>query len=98
MAANDPVTAKQFNEFVQTLVKNLNDTHEYIYKRLDTIDEKVSNLDANVAELCKKMSQVQSNVSLVKKDTSLLPPISELLEEDGKGIATLRTKAEKLEN
>ena len=98
MASNDtPVTAEQFNSFVETLVENLNGAHTYIYQRLDGIETRLASLDERVKRLEQAMSDVQTNVTSVKRDTTLLPPIFEMLEQDGVEIATLRTKVEKME-
>lgn len=97
MASNGtPVTVEQFNAFVETLVENLNGAHTYIYQRLDVIETKMSGLDERAKRLEHTMSDVQTNVTSVKRDTTLLPPMFEMLEQDGVEIATLRTKVEKM--
>lgn len=98
MVANDLVTAEQFKTFVEALVENLNKSHGYMYERFDRIESRLAEIDEKIKRLEKTSSSVQANVASVKRDTSLLPPIFEMLEQDGVEIATLRTKVEKMQN
>ena len=98
MASNNSVTAEQFNAFVEALVKNLNSSHDYMYKRFDRIEARLAGIDGKIERLEKASSSVEANVAAVKRDTSLLPPIFEMLEQDGVEIATLRTKVDKMQN
>ena len=75
MATRDThVTAEQFNEFAKILIDTLNNTHEYIYRRFDSIENRLSTIEAEIADLRKSVSGIQSNVASVKRDTKLLPP------------------------
>ena len=84
MASKDThVTAEQFNEFAKTLIDTLNKPHEHIYKRFDSVENRLSAIETDIVDLRKSVSGIQSNVVSVKQDTKLLPPIFELLGQDG---------------
>lgn len=87
MAASDdsPVTAGQFNKFVETLVNALNETLECMYRRFDSIDGRLAALDERVGRLdalYKKVdlleestSGMEAKMASVSQNTDLIPKI-----------------------
>ena len=81
---DNPVTIKLFNEFMDSLVENLNKVHSHTCKRLVDID--------------RRLEKIENNISSVKRDTEIILNIFEILHTDGKDTATLTTRVSKLEN
>lgn len=77
MAASDdsPVTAGQFNKFVETLVNALNETLECMYRRFDSIDGRLAALDERVGRLEESTSSMEAKVTSVSQNTDLIPKI-----------------------
>lgn len=93
-----PVTIKQFNEFMASLVENLNKVNSHTCKRLDDIDQRLGKIETRLVNVEQKIGTVESNISSVKRDTEIIPNIFEILHTDGEDIATLTTRVSRLEN
>ena len=93
-----PVTVKQFNNFIVTLVEHLNKVHSQTCSRLDKIDDRLGRMDDRLINLENGLGKIESNITSVKRDTAILPDIFEILHTDGEYISQLTTRINKLEN
>ena len=83
-----------------------NETKEYIVKAFKVLNHDVIiNINKNfnmvarrLDDLDKRLETIESRLNGISKDTNIIPDIFNMLEDDGKDIAHLTKRIDKLEN